>query len=176
MGCNTSALSDLTVSYYPRRWTESLSASRGRESAVTTASPGHSPPRTQAVTGHQPMRSQNPAFHPSPRRRADTTSANGVYRAAGKAPHLDLAVIETGCPRLVLRILRALAHRPVQASDLPRVQLSELVMRVRFPSPAPTRNRRSAVAQVLLRLPLGDYEPPAGYGVIFRQGSVQGFL
>ena len=34
----------------------------------------------------------------------------------------------------------------------------------------------SAVAQVLLRLPLGDYEPPAGYGVIFRQGSVQGLV
>jgi hypothetical protein len=43
-------------------------------------------------------------------------------------------------------------------------------------SPAPTRNRRSAVAQVLLRLPLEDYEPPAGYRVIFRQGSVQGLL
>jgi hypothetical protein len=53
---------------------------------------------------------------------------------------------------------------------------SKLVMRVRFPSPAPTRNRRSAVAQVLLRLPLRDYEPPAGYGVIFRQGSVQGLV
>ena len=58
----------------------------------------------------------------------------------------------------------------------PRYRSSKLVMRVRFPSPAPTRNRRSAVAQVLLRLPLGDYEPPAGYGVIFRQGSVQGLV
>ena len=33
-----------------------------------------------------------------------------------------------------------------------------------------------AGAQVLLWLPLGDYEPPAGYGVIFRQGSVQGLV
>jgi hypothetical protein len=31
-------------------------------------------------------------------------------------------------------------------------------------------------ARVLLRLALGDYEPPAGYGVIFRQENVQGLL
>lgn len=40
------------------------------------------------------------------------------------AAHLHLAIIEIGCPQLILDVLAAFAQRPVQPGDLPWVQYS----------------------------------------------------
>ena len=107
------------------RWDgEADPVKRDRQKRGHHGEPGHGPPRLQAVTGHKPVSRQDAALHPAPRDRAGLTAgvADADGTGTGAAAHLHLAVVEVGGTRLVLSVLAALAQRPVQSGDLPRVQ------------------------------------------------------